>query len=93
MIADDELDRLGSLYEDQATWEAYDGEDQDLRRARWTAVVAAWALGRDEVVSKMLDPMGLPELIDLDASLTSLRDEVRKVIARSALPAPKRDLD
>jgi len=85
-LINDEPEGLSTLYHDEAAWDDYDSQDQDLRRARWAAMVAGWALGQDDMVQKMLGPLPLAELIDLDASLTSLRDEVRQVVARRDAP-------
>lgn len=82
-------DPLGSI-DDQATWDAHDAQDQDLRRARWTAVVTGWVLGNDRMVTKLIGPMTLAELIDLDASLTSLRYEIRQIVAQQGAPWTKR---
>jgi hypothetical protein len=81
-------DPLGSI-DDEATWEAHDARDQDLRRARWLAVVTGWVLGQDEMVTKLIAPMTLAELIDLDASLTSLRYEIRQIVAKLDAPWTK----
>jgi hypothetical protein len=39
-LVNDEPPQLGSLYREDQMWDAYDGEDQDLRRARWPAITA-----------------------------------------------------
>jgi hypothetical protein len=80
----------GSLGEvDEAAWQAHDARDQDLRRARWVAVVTGWVLGQDDMVSKLIGPMTLAELIDLDSSLTSLRYEIRQITAQKGAPWSK----
>jgi hypothetical protein len=88
-LVNDEPPQLGSLYREDEMWDAYDGEDQDLRRARWLAITAGWVLGQDDMVTKLLAPLTLAELIDLDASLTGLRHEVRHVIAKTSAPWTK----
>jgi hypothetical protein len=77
---------LNALAGDDEAWAAYELQDQDVRRARWTAIVAGYVLGQDVMVRKLIGPLTLAELIDLDASLTGLRHEVRRVI--SGLDAP-----
>lgn len=89
MLSDDMPEIGADLYEDHETWKAYEDRDHDLRRARWTAVLSGWALGRDEMVEKLIRQMDLPELIDLDASLTSLRYEMRRMIAKHEAPLVK----
>ena len=86
MLSENEPEKLGSLYAEDQVWDAYDSRDQDIRRARWTAVVTGWVLGHDDMVTKMISPLTLAELIDLDASLTGLRHEVRRVIAKTNAP-------
>lgn len=85
MLADD-TPETPDLFDEAEVWEAYEAKDQDLRRARWTALLAGWALSRDRMVEKLLESLDLPELIDLDSSLTSLRYEIRKVIAKQGAP-------
>jgi len=86
-LINDEPEGLSLLYHDEAVWDDYDSQDQDLRRARWAAIVAGWALGQDDMVQRMLGPLPLAELIDLDASLTGLRLEVRRAV--EAIGAPR----
>lgn len=81
-MSEHEPHQLQSLYHAKETWDAYDSEDQDLRRARWTAIVAGWVLVQEGMVQKLIDPLPLAELIDLDATLTSLRYEIRHAVAR-----------
>lgn len=88
-MADEIEQKLASLYDDEQVWDAHDAADQDLRRARWVAILTGWVLNHDEMVSKLLDPMTLPELIDLDASITSLRYEVRRAVTKLDAPADK----
>ena len=91
-----EPEGLGTV--DEAAWDAHDARDQDLRRARWLAVVTGWVLGQDEMVTKLIAPMTHAELIDLDASLTSLRYEIRQITAKldtswSKTPRPESGQD
>jgi hypothetical protein len=81
--------QLGALYNADEVWTAYDARDQGLRRARWTAVAVAWVMGHDDMAAKLVGPMDLAELIDLDSVLTDLRHEVRRAIARLDAPAPE----
>jgi hypothetical protein len=82
--------QLGCLYHEAEAWDAYDEQDQDLRRARWLAIMTGWVLGQDDMVGKLIAPLTLAELIDLDASLTSLRYEVRHALAKLDAPWTKR---
>ena len=88
MLSNDQPAVMNSV-DDQA-WDAYDATtDHDLRRARWLAIAAGWILGQDEMLTKLLSPLSLAELIDLDASLTGLRYELRQVIAKMDEPRTK----
>ena len=86
LVNDEPPPQLGSLYDEAEAWDAYDDQDQDLRRARWLAIMTGWVLGQDDMVGKLIAPLTLAELIDIDASLTSLRYEVRHVIAKTNAP-------
>lgn len=86
MLSDDEPEQLGSLYDEEEVWDAYDRRDQDLRRARWTALMVGWVHGQDKMVAKLLAPLTLAELIDLDSSLTGMRHDVRQAIAKTDAP-------
>lgn len=93
MIAEDMPEPPVDIYNRSDIWEQHDGKDQDFRRARWVAILAAWALGGgDEMVRKLIGRLDLPELIDLDATLTSLRYEIRRAIVNTEAPWIKRPL-
>lgn len=88
-MSQEEPEQLGALYAELDAWDAYDAEDQDVRRARWVAIVTAWVLAHDEMVGKLIGPLSLAELIDLDSTLTSLRHEIRDVIAKTGTPSTR----
>lgn len=82
----EEPPQLESLYDADEVWDAYDARDQGLKRARWTAVAVAWVMGHDDMAAKLIGPMDLAELIDLDSVLTDLRHEVRRFISQQNAP-------
>lgn len=80
----DPLPEIGALAEDVEAWEQYDGQGQDARRARWTAIVVAWVNAADKQAAERLGALPLIELADLDVTLSDLRYEIRRAVEKRA---------
>jgi len=79
MIGDDSLWLGADLYDDEEAWQAYETKGRRRRRVRWALVCAWWGFGRhDRIARRRLESMSLMELVDLDATLDSLRHEIRR---------------
>jgi len=78
MIGEDALWPHAGLCDDEEAWRAYDAKGYGRRRVRWALICAWWGFGRhDKIARRRLASMSLMELVDLDATLDSLRHEIR----------------
>jgi hypothetical protein len=81
MIGEEPLP-IGDLAEDLEAWAAYDSQDLAGRRTRWTEIVTAWVAGTSGKAEELLGQLSLMELVDLDATLDSLRLDLRRAVEK-----------